>query len=732
MIMSTRISSKETLAKLMATENIMVEHANIPTAGFDLLNRRLLLPNWKDISDDVYTLLISHEVGHALFTPTDEWAKAVLEAKDPSLKGVVNMVEDVRIEKLIQQKYPGTFRSFKSGYDELEKSNLFGTKDRDINSYGLIDRLNLHFKIGHFGYANVPFSDVEKPWLDKISLCKSFSDVLRVAAELKKYVEEHPESQGDSTPSDENTETGTGQASPCDHTDPSDSADSSSVDSSSVDSSSSDSSVDSSADSSTILGGDSGTPRNRRCVAGQVNNNIRPISETQSHFDTAIQKFNDNSVTETTYVNLPNIQLDRIIIPYKMVHEQIATFYSTYHSHVYSEAQIQVGQFKSNSKMIVNQLANIFEMKKKARLDVKSLISRTGKLDMNRVHTYRYSEDVFKKITVTPHGKSHGLIMFIDMSSSMNENMGGTFDQLLNLVLFCRRVGIPFDVYGFSDNDFARRGLSRHPATPGSIYFDPSFCLRHYFSSSMTGIEFNNALQNIICIMKYYSGHKTVGLPPEERLNTTPLVPAIMVAAPLVNKFRQQYKLDIVNTIFLTDGDDTHGLSYSNLSGDTKYINTDRHRYGSTSTRFYLRSLKSGKQWEIKNTTQDMLNILRETTGVKIIGFHIISKRDIGYSIGRFTKDPLEISKHADTFKNHKFAEITNIPGYDAYYLIPSGSNLSISDGDFHNDPAPGVDWEDQKQAKRAVKSIQRNFTTLMKQRVSSRILLNRFIDHIS
>ena len=105
---STRTSAKETLAKLMASENLFVEHANVPTAAFDLIKRRLFLPNWKDISDNVYTLLISHEVGHALFTPKDEWETAVMkESSKDSFKNVVNIVEDVRIEKMIQQKYPG-------------------------------------------------------------------------------------------------------------------------------------------------------------------------------------------------------------------------------------------------------------------------------------------------------------------------------------------------------------------------------------------------------------------------------------------------------------------------------------------------------------------------------------------------------------------------------------------------------------------------------------------------
>ena len=179
------------------------------------------------------------------------------------------------------------------------------------------------------------------------------------------------------------------------------------------------------------------------------------------------------------------------------------------------------------------------------------------------------------------------------------------------------------------------------------------------------------------------SGSLMSGLPSEETLNTTPLVPAIMTAIPLVKKFRKEYNLDIVNTIFLTDGEDTHGLTYHTTNGDYKYFNTDRYGYGRTTERYYVRDVATRKQWEVKDSTADMLKMLREMTGVKTIGFHIIRKRDIAHAISRCSKNSQEETKHNDTFKNHKFVEINNIPGYDAYYYIPSGSNLTVSDDQF-------------------------------------------------
>ena len=66
-------SVKSQLAKLMATENLTVEHCNDATASFDVVNRILRLPTWKDdVSGHVYDLMVGHEIAHALWTPSDK------------------------------------------------------------------------------------------------------------------------------------------------------------------------------------------------------------------------------------------------------------------------------------------------------------------------------------------------------------------------------------------------------------------------------------------------------------------------------------------------------------------------------------------------------------------------------------------------------------------------------------------------------------------------------------
>ena len=719
--MTIKTNSKETLAKLMATENLLVEHANIPTAAFDLIQRKLLLPNWKDISDTVYTLLISHEVGHALFTPKDEWETVIMKDADKNFKMVVNVVEDVRIEKLIQSKYPGVIRSFRAGYDELQKANLFGTEGRDINSYGLLDRLNIHFKIGHFGYINVPFSDGEKPWLTRLNSCKSFSDVLKTARELMEYVEQNPESQSQDQSEEQN---------------PSDLQDSGekrevkvAVLEEKQDSESNEDKPQSNTktdDVDVIV-----DPK------GQSSRQGNPIRiETQENLERSLKNLVDEKIQSNVYVNLPDTQVDKIVVPYKTVHTQIRDFYTRYYPQVYDWASKEVGTFKNSSKNVVNQLANLFEMKKKAKLDVRAMTAKTGMLDMNRVHSYRYSDDVFKKVTTTPNGKSHGLVMFIDLSSSMIDNLHGTYQQLLNLVLFCRRVNIPFEVYGFTDSYDARAGLQAHPRNFNTYLYENRFCLRQYFTNRMTGAEFNDALQNILCMMKYYDKSTYIGLPPQEQLNTTPLNPSIIAGIEVVNQFRKNNGLDIVNTIFLTDGEDTHGISYVNAQGNESYVTSSFysrfHSHKSSTERNYMRDLKTRKQWQLDFSTSSLLNIFREQTGAKVIGFFLAKKRDAQSKIEVMARDTKLADKLMSSFKESKFAEILNTDGYDAYYIIPNGNGLNVVSDEFDGEIDTTVDWNDQKQAKKAMRSVAKEFASQMSEKMVSRVLLNRFIDHIS
>ena len=166
-----------TLAKLLAEEDIHVVHRNQSTAMFDVKNRELSLPIWKEMSKNIQDLMTLHEVGHALWTPLEQLEKARNENIEFSF---VNVLEDVRIEKLVQKKYPGSVRIFNKGYKELIAQNFFETVGQDISKYNLIDRINLHFK----HHVDVPFSEEEKVWVQKANQTKTPDEVLDLAKEL--------------------------------------------------------------------------------------------------------------------------------------------------------------------------------------------------------------------------------------------------------------------------------------------------------------------------------------------------------------------------------------------------------------------------------------------------------------------------------------------------------------------------------------------------------------------
>ena len=173
------IDTKSQLAKLIATENISVQINNVKTASFDVKNRVLTLPNFKSPSIDVTDMLIAHECSHALNTPSKSWEKI----DDDELRSYINVLEDCRIDKLIQKKYPGIIKNYINGFDILNGKNFFGVKDKNINKdLMLIDKINLYYKSSkrfRSAYSNCKLHKVFWHWLPEFDLYPDADTSLR-------------------------------------------------------------------------------------------------------------------------------------------------------------------------------------------------------------------------------------------------------------------------------------------------------------------------------------------------------------------------------------------------------------------------------------------------------------------------------------------------------------------------------------------------------------------------
>ena len=179
--------SKSALAKLLAEENIHVQHKKTKTAYFDLKSRTLVCPIWQSMSGALYDLLMGHEVGHALYTPEQGWHDAVKSNEKASFRTFLNVLEDARIEKKMKRKFPGLVLSFREGYEWLRKENFFGVAGKDLSKLPLIDRLNLYAKSGA---TTVPFDADEEVYVKRMDDLETWSEVYQLAVDLYGKAEE--------------------------------------------------------------------------------------------------------------------------------------------------------------------------------------------------------------------------------------------------------------------------------------------------------------------------------------------------------------------------------------------------------------------------------------------------------------------------------------------------------------------------------------------------------------
>ena len=434
---------KSQLAKLLATEDLIVEHKHVETASFNVHDRVLTLPCWEKASSLVYDMLVGHEVGHALFTPDEEWW--VDYQISP---GIVNVVEDARIEKLMKRKYGGLAKCFYRGYNELHEDDFFKLEDEDVNEMTLPDRINLHFKLGNF--IDIDFSIEEKHFVARIDQCETFQDVLEVSKDLHDFCKANDEKR-----KQEKVDDAEPQGIPFGSSDSSDNSPSDSQEG--TDEKDGESEGGKIKTEETQTKGD--TPQepaqlqtggSASSLDGQSSLDVKTDKSLQESLKELIDE--DEYYRDTNYIEIPNIDLKKVIVENSFLHSRIDKEWRDSHpdESVFKFPDKQFFEFKKSAQKEVNYLVKEFECKKSADAYARASTARTGILNTGVLHTYKFNEDLFKKVTVLPDGKNHGLVFILDWSGSMSRIMLDTLKQLYNLMWFCKKVQIPFEVYAFT------------------------------------------------------------------------------------------------------------------------------------------------------------------------------------------------------------------------------------------------------------------------------------------
>ena len=777
----------ENLAKLMASENITVEFKKVSTPSFELNSRTLTLPLWKDISKETYNMLVAHEVGHALYTPTERWNEV---SSTEEMRLATNVVEDARIERMILKKYPGCRSDFLKGYKELHEKNFFGLSENSIDGRSLLDRINLYYK--SYGNVYVPFAKEEKVWVDRIDNASTFEEVLEIANDLVENKDESVKDASDDSAPNEGAEDS--DPSEADSEEEGSNSEGSDVDSDSRDDSSSESDNNESDNSdegdeneendnedssnSTDANGDS-DEEDRTSGDADTSINDSENEEVETSMDSLEKNLNKISTSNSRYADrynktlhlvnegLDNVDFDNLIYPMeefiKTATLKSHTFFEDYSSNNnidvigLSEAYTTI---RSENLKVVNNMVKTFEMKKSASLNARTMTAKTGLIDMNKLPFYKLTDDIFLQNEVTPKGKNHAIMMYLDMSSSMNgEGMSSALAQIINMIMFCDKVSIPYRVYGFSDRVFPwaswttgeyrferkewKYGLNLEEKDQyyekgvsndvGFGYPDRDVTLveltrsdapkadrlkaLEFFSSSVLSWR---AFKENTYYDKKYAFNFTFGM-----TGSTPLHVSMYLAPKLINRYRKEVAAEKMTFFIYTDGDAT----------DTFYVYdggfSSRASYASSyvdPTNGYYKVAGDAEIYSLYNVLVDRVKFLTDAT---IIGMRVGSMRDLEDNYRSmmelyrsFGGERFDIRK---VLRKEGFFQSDEVLGYD-HFTWATNSHMNVANTSIDSELGETNDGETEISKRRVAGAFARSH----KKNHQSRVMVDKIMEVVA
>ena len=737
------LESKSLLAKLMATENLVVEQRKVSTAMFDTVSRVLVVPILdNNIPPHTYDLFMGHEVGHALWTPP---TGSEIREKYGVPHSIANLVEDSRIERKIKYKYPGLKNSFIRGYKDLLDRNFFATKGVNINTMKFVDRLNLHCKGG--ALLNIQFSEQEMELVKAVESTETYDDVMMVCQKIIKFIKEtvkneetvqlpmsfddeeeddlsdlimHDEEDDDDEAEDdgksETTEEedddfeGSGEVPSEDDVEDTEEDE--------VSKETDDDTEETDEDGDEKFGSDD-------ALDEKVEELLE--SETDMAYKNNEYKLFSEKSLDYTYANIPKLTPDQTVVDFKRVYEVYDGFKNkvywskNYNPYDYEGFKVLRDEIKTGVSYLVKE----FEMRKSADQLKKASTAKTGDLNLNKIYSHEFNEDIFKKITVMPGAKSHGLVIFLDWSGSMSSHLQNTVKQLFNIVMFCKKVNIPYEVYTFT-NPSSDQFDFKQKRVPGELLLD-YFCLLNVLSSRMNAAQFTKAAAALVYMStpkKDYYSDKVI--PDIFNMSGTPLNHTIVAAMEIVPEFQRKYGLQMVNTIFLTDGDGDSGLDI--IEHDTTKTRIGAWNYRSNSPNHLILRDPVTKYYEkvdytsSRTVTSSFIKLFKHRTKSNIVGFYILSPAEFKNYIQRqFCNKGVSYDETQDiraNFSKNNCVVIDN-DGFDEYYLLKSKRG---------DNEEPELVVKDNA----SNKSMATAFAKYNTKRNTNRIVLNRFINMIA
>jgi hypothetical protein len=660
------------LPKLLAKENISIRHGNYQTPWFDIKNRVLGLPLWKDMGKDVYDLFVGHEVGHALETPYEGWHDSP-EKLVGCPRSYINVVEDARIERKVKSRYPGLVGPFSRAYAKLFDDNFFGTDDIDMSSLRIIDKINLQAKVG--AHVELEFNDEEQAFMDRANTTEDFQEVLDLVKDIVAYdksLEEDKDEEEDNN--DDQTE------------EPND--DSEENDSEGYDGGDEESEEETDAPGS--------SDEEDEQAEEDLDEDQAPTKGSEGSVSITDEAFrsNESSLLDIDEDGRQILAVEDIskevkkdiVIPYAELKAQRQLRRDTMNLHVVAEVnslEQQFPKYMKDVKRSVGIAVKEFEMRKAATQWAKATTAKTGVIDVNKLYSYKTNEDIFKQTTRLHDAKSHGMIMLIDYSGSMYESLPKVLEQLIHLVLFCKQVNIPFDVYAFTTTnqklnyyDLRNRGL----LFDGDMDLD-DLAMPMLTSSKLKKADFIDSIKALYLRAKgsYYVAREVAA--PCEDFGSTPLNQALVMAHSLIKEFKGKNAVEKMNLVVLSDGDANRIQAFRDGGLEDNKVET-RGMFKGINMRIDGKMVKAENT---NNVTQALLENINKRYNTSTIGFFMADdNRMFNHKIAQIHGwDDSHRNEANKEYRKNKCVVRKSALGYDEFYLIKGGNKLAVEDDEF-------------------------------------------------
>ena len=701
--------STDVFARLLAAENLAVVHdASAETASFDLDSRVLTLPVWDTMSGHVYDMLVSHEVSHALNTPLEGWKKELdaAGANASLVQHYINVVEDVRIERMIQAKFPGLRPDYKAGRQWM-KDNIMGDVLADVanGKAHSIDHVNLFAK-GMLDATDLTAD--EMAMYDRCYACETFDEVVTLAKEFLAELPEQEENGGDASDGEaqgEGQEGGEGAA-----RDEQAEGNAQGDDDANADGEGQDNSENAQANSEAKGDGSMESADDVKDDGSNADSNDQR-SEAAKKMDAAMKGLINQNASDHEMRNLPVVG--------KRMNDFLITADEIINSHVgvtITSSDIATRNYtnlQAEQKAMVNHMVNLFNQKRSATAHKRARRAKTGVLDTVKMTNYKWSEDIFRQIKVMPEGKNHGFFMLVDWSGSMSDKIIETVKQTIMLAEFCRRVNVPFRVAAFSSTGAEYlRNKERDEYVKGDLEPLYGTSLVEYLSSDLKKADFDKAAAIFFdsAIGSTYdksdyrcSGHKF------DSLGSTPLDEGIMIASERMMQMRAAGKCEIMNLIILTDGEASSNMFVSRGWG--------RQDHGAplTAPISGLRFNTKNNYSTVRQSTKMALDVLRARVGdVNVVGIYLAScKRD--YT--DFWHGQRDLDGAAKYDPKQRLYPV-DLDGYEKYFIFMMNSK-----------PVKGLDSVDSTDSKAKVRNA---LIREGKDRKDRKTFLNQLFDMVA